>query len=139
MASGIYNRFKADLMEGELDLNAPGDTIKVQLHTSTYTPNADHNVTSDLTNEVAATGGYATGGATLAGQTVTQNDASDWAYLDGTDTTWSASTITARYAVLVDVTNTNSLICWIDFATDKSSSGGDFTIQWDAAGIVRVA
>jgi len=138
MASGIYNRFKYDVMVGNLALNA-SDTINVQLHTSTYTPDADHNVIGDLTNEVAAAGGYSTGGAALGSPTITEDDANDVAFLDGVDTTWSTSTITARYAVIIDVTNTNSLIAWIDFTEDKSSSGGDFTIQWDATGIVEIA
>ena len=138
MASGVYNRFKYDAMVGNLALNA-SDTINIQLHTSTYTPNADHNVIGDLTNEVAAGGGYSTGGAALSTPTITQDDTNDVAYLDGVNTTWSTSTITARYAVVVDVTNTNSLICWIDFGSDKSSSGGDFTIQWDTTGIVEIA
>lgn len=138
MASIVYNRCKADLAQGELDLDTLGDTLNVQLHTSTYTPNADHNTTADLTNEVSGTG-YTAGGATLANQAITQDDTNDRAYLDADDVTWSSSTITARYAVVVDVTNSNSLVCLIDFATDQSSSSGNFVLSWSSDGIMRLA
>jgi hypothetical protein len=56
--------------------------------------------------------------------------------------TWAASTITARYAVVADTTPgtaaTNPLICYVDFGADVTSSGGNFTITWDADGIFTV-
>jgi hypothetical protein len=56
---------------------------------------------------------------------------------------WTSSTITARYAVVYDSTPgtdaTRPLICYIDFGADVISSGGSFTIAWDAAGIISVA
>lgn len=135
MANLIYNRFLANLMNKEVDLEA--DVIKVQLHTSSYTPAATHNVKSDLTNEVANGNGYTTGGATLANKSVTQGATT---YLDADDTTWSSSSITARYAVLVDDTLTNDdLICCFDFGQDYTSTNGNFTIQWNASGLITLA
>jgi hypothetical protein len=49
-------------------------------------------------------------------------------------TTWSASTITARYAVIYKVgagASTSPLICYIDFGENKSSDGDNFIIDWD--------
>lgn len=55
------------------------DSIKVTLHTSTYSPNLDtHAYVSDLTNELAASGGYSTGGVTLTSPTVTYTAANSW-------------------------------------------------------------
>lgn len=134
MANTVYNRFKANLMNKEIDLE--GDTIKVMLTTSSYTPAATHNVKTDVTNEVSGTG-YTAGGATLSGKAVTQAATTKW---DATDVTWSSSTITARYAVIWDDTiATDDLLICLDFGSDKTSSGGDFTIQFDAAGIVTIA
>lgn len=134
MANTVYNRFKANLMNKEIDLE--GDTIKVMLTTSSYTPAATHNVKGDVTNEVSGTG-YTAGGATLSGKAVTQAATTKW---DATDVTWSSSTITARYAVIWDDTiATDDLLICLDFGSDKTSSGGDFTIQFDAAGIVTIA
>lgn len=134
MANVIYNRFKANLMNKETDLEA--DTIKVMLTTSAYTPTATHNVKTDITNEVSGTG-YTAGGAALASKTVTQAATTAW---DAADLTWASSTITARVAVIYDDTMTNKdLICAFDFGSDQSSSGGNFTLQWNASGIITLA
>lgn len=134
MANILYNRCKANLMNKEIDLEA--DAIKIMLTTSSYTPAVTHNVKTDVTNEVTGTG-YTAGGATLASKAVTQAATTKW---DAADVTWSTSTITARYAVIYDDTHaTDDLILCLDFGSDKSSSGADFTIQFDAAGILTLA
>lgn len=119
------------------------DTIKVSLHTSSYTPDQDaHDYADDLTNEVANGNGYTTGGATLGSPSITYTGASNVLKLDGADVTWSSSTITARYAVIYDATpgtaGTNPLIAYVDFGADVSSTNSNFTITWDAAGIATV-
>lgn len=136
MASIVFNRFKADLAQGELDLDTAGHEIKVALITAAYTPNADHNTFSQVSGSEVVGAGYTAGGATLASQTVTQDDANDRMIFDGADVTWSASTITARYACVYSVTNAGSLICLVDFGENKSSDNGDFTIQWNVNGIL---
>ena len=138
MASGVYNTFKYRNLTKAVDVDTGGDTLKVQLHTSNYTPDADHVTTANLTAEVVGSG-YSVGGATLTNQAVTQDNTNDRAYLDADDVTWASSSITARYAVVVDTTVSNSLVCWIDFASNKVSSSGDFKIQWAAGGILRLA
>lgn len=135
MASGIYNRFKANLMNKEVDLEA--DTIKVALLDSNHSFSATDNVWADVsTNEISGTG-YTTGGATLSGAAVTQASTTK---LDGEDTFWNSSTFTAAHAVLYDDTLTNNdLICSFDFGGDQSISSGKFTIQWHADGIITLA
>lgn len=138
MANAVYNRFKREIANGGIDLDT--DTIKVALVTSSYTPNVDTHVSfADITNEVVGTG-YTAGGQALANKTVTQDNTNDRGVFDADDTTWSTSTITARAAVLYKDTGTPStsyLICYKDFSTDKTSTAGPFTIQWDATGILR--
>jgi len=138
MASFFYNRFKADLLQGDIDLDTGADVVKVQLHTSSYTPDKDHNVVGDLSNELANGNGYATGGATLANQVVVEDDTNDLASSDADDTTWTTLTGTFRYAILVDVTNTNSLICCIDFESNVSRTATDLTLRWNSSGILTV-
>ena len=135
----VYNRLKADLLQGNVDLDTGGDTIKVQLHTSSYTPDVDHGTNGDLSNEVANGNGYTTGGATLANQSITQDDANDRAYLDADNTEWTSSSFTARYAVVVDTTTSNSLIGYIDFGTNVSVTSSTFTITWSSDGILRLS
>lgn len=47
------------------------DDVKIRLHTNAYTPDLDaHEVVGDLTNEVAAGGGYTAGGVALGTKTI---------------------------------------------------------------------
>lgn len=136
MASGIYNRFKANLMNKVIDLEA--DTIKCMLLDDSHAFNAAHTVIGDVNaNELAAAGGYSTGGATLAGKGVTEAATTKW---DATDTAWADATFTAYHAVLWDDTiATDDLICSIDFGGAKTVAAGTFTIQWHADGIITLA
>ena len=133
MASVFYDNAKKNLWNGTVDLAA--DTIKVALVTSSYSPSltADEFF-DDVTNEVTGTG-YTAGGATLSGQAVTADTVSHRGKFTANNVTWSSSTITAAGAVIYKSTGTAStspLIGYIDFGGNKSSSAGNFTIQWDA-------
>lgn len=139
MADVIYSNLPKHLMNANISLES--DTIKVALVTSSYTPDQDaHEFFDDITNEVTGTG-YTAGGATLASKTVTADTANNAGVFDAANVTWSTSTITARGAVVYKSTGTAStspLIEYIDFGIDKISSGADFTITWDAAGIFKI-
>jgi hypothetical protein len=141
MASKLYGQFLSQALNKEIDFDS--DTIKVALLTNAYTPDQDaHNYYDDVVaNEVTGTG-YTAGGSTLANKTNTYNSATNVIVLDADDVTWSSSTITARYAVIYDATPatnaTKPLIGYVDFGSDQSSSNGNFTITWDATGIVRI-
>lgn len=141
MASKLYGQFLSQALNKEIDWDT--DTIKVALLTNAYTPDQDaHNYFDDVVaNEVTGTG-YTAGGLTLSNKTNTYNSATNVIVLDADDVTWSSSTITARYAVIYDAspaTNaTRPLIGYVDFGSDQSSSNGNFTITWDATGIVRI-
>lgn len=141
MASVIYNSFKLKLIDSSTKINLAGDTIKVALVTSSYTPVIDsHDFFDDITNEVSGTG-YSAGGATLASLSVTQDNTDDESVFDAADTTWTTSTITARAAIIYKSTGTPStspLIAYIDFGTDKTSDGGTFQITWNSEGILNI-
>jgi hypothetical protein len=141
MPSKLYGQFLSQALNKEIDWDT--DTIKVALLTNAYTPDQDaHNYLDDVVaNEVSGTG-YTAGGNTLANKTNAYNAGTNVIVLDADDTTWSSSTITARYAVVYDATPatnaTKPLIGYVDFGSDQSSSNGNFTITWDATGIVRI-
>ena len=141
MPSKLYGQFLQQALNKEIDWDT--DTIKVALLSNSYTPDQDaHNYFDDVVSfEVTGTG-YTQGGNTLANKTNTYNSATNVIVLDADDTTWSSSTITARYAVVYDATPatnaTRPLIGYVDFGSDQSSSNGNFTITWDATGIVRI-
>lgn len=140
MPSKLYGNFLLKALNKEVDFDT--DTIKVALLSSSYTPDQDaHDYLNDVsTYEVSGTG-YTAGGNTLGSKTATYDSANNVIVLDAADTTWSSSTITARYAVVYDSTgtaSTSALIGFVDFGSDQSSTNGNFTITWDSTGIVRI-
>ena len=133
MSSGIYSRFKANLMNKVVDLE--GDTIKVTLYDNSHSFTAsDTDYTTD--NELATTGGYTQGGKTLASKAVTEAATTKW---DAADVAWTSATFTAYHAVIYDSTAGNDLIASIDFGGAKVVAAGTFTIQFDSAGIITLA
>jgi len=134
------------------------DTFNIAMFTSSRT-DANEDLTGyTATNEVTGTA-YSAGGAALASVTLGLSDNSSsvpTAFLDFADTTWSTSTISgARCAMIYnstlstagtggDVTHSaDPTVCVLDFGGDKSSSAGDFTIQYPANdannAIIRIA
>lgn len=103
MAAGtftLYNTVAELIADGTLDLDT--HTFKMQLHTSSYTPNAAHDELADLTNEVSNANGYTTGGITLT--TVAWSQTGGVATFTSDPVEWTASSagITARYYVIID-------------------------------------
>lgn len=141
MASKMYGNFLLKALNKEVDWDS--DTIKIALVGSAYTPNQDsHDYWDDVVaNEVTGTG-YTAGGLTLGSKTATYDSASNVVILDAADAVWASSTITARYAVIYDdsgATNAQKvLVGYIDFGSDQSSTNGNFTVTFDATGIVRI-
>ncbi len=132
----LYSNFPHLLLEDALAGSILSQTIKVALCTSSYTPNQNsHDYFDDITNEVVATG-YTAGGATLGTKTMTVSTTT--ATFDAADTTWTSSTIIARYAILYYASGTPAtslLIGYWDFDGDKSSDVGTFKLTWNASGL----
>lgn len=133
--------FKIQLLNGLQNFSA--DTFKIALYTSSAT--LDANTTAYSTsNEVASTGNYTAGGNTLSVTTTPTNGGlGTTAYIDFADTTWSAATITARGALIYNNSQSNAAVAVLDFGSDKTSTDGDFTVQFPAAtnttAIIRIA
>lgn len=141
MAGKLYGSVIAKAFNKEIDFDS--DSIKVALVSSAYTPAQDtHDYWDDVVAfEVSGTG-YTAGGQALTSKTVTYDSASNTTILDGADSVWAGSTVTARYAVVYDdsgATNgQKALIGYQDMGSDQSSTNGNFTVQWDSTGIVRI-
>jgi len=136
MASGMYNRFKANLMNKEIDLEA--DTIKIILLDDSHAFAAADNVIGDVDgNELPTAGGYTQKTKALAGKAVTQGASTKW---DANDVEWADATFSAWHAVPYDDTiGTDDLICSIDFGGEKQVTAGIFKIQWHVNGIITLA
>lgn len=141
MASKLYGSFLLRALDKQVDWDT--DDIKVALVESTYTPNQDvHASWADVVANEASGTGYTAGGASLTTKTAAYDGASNTVTLNADDVTWANSTITARYAVVYDAAGATdadrTLIGYVDFGSNQSSSNGNFTIAWDATGIVRL-
>ncbi len=116
--------FKKELYEAVHNLST--NTLKIAL----YTGNADLNEDTTVyttSNEVVASG-YTAGGNTLTGVTISSSDYT--AYVNFANTSWTAA-ITARCALIYNVTQGNKSIAVIDFGSDKTSTT-TFTITMPA-------
>ena len=117
---------KADFLGGVIDLDT--DVMKIALYTSSATLDATTTVYS-ATNEVVGDG-YTAGGNTLTGATISTSGTT--AFVDFSDTTWTTATITARGALIYDSSKSDKAVAVLDFGADKTSTAGDFTVQFPA-------
>jgi len=139
---GIHN-FTNGSGGGTTTTTGTGNVFKIALYTSSASLSATTTAYS-TSNEVSGTN-YTAGGNTLTN--VTPTTSSTTALTDFADTTWSSSTITARGALIYNSSTTagtaDRAIVVLDFGADKTSTSGDFTIQFPAAGastaIIRIA
>ena len=118
--------FKKELYQGIHDLTT--DTLKIAL----YTANADLNEATTVyttTNEVTG-GGYTAGGVVLTGTTI--NSDGYTAYVNFNNAAFSAS-VTARCALIYNVTQSNKAIAVLDFGSDKTSASFLITMPANTA------
>jgi hypothetical protein len=142
ITQAMCTSFKVALLNGEMDFsNDTSQVFKIALFTSAATLDASTTAYS-TTNEVTGTG-YTAGGNTL---TISANPASSGttAFLDFADTTWTDATITARGALIYKADGvTDPAVAVLDFGADKTSTAGDFQVQFPTAdatnAIVRIA
>jgi hypothetical protein len=107
--------FKKELYQAVHNLST--DTLKIALYTGNADLNADTTVYT-TTNEVVASG-YTAGGNTLTGVAISSSGST--AYVNWANTSWTAA-ITARCALIYNVTQGNKSIAVIDFGADKTST-----------------
>ena len=119
----MCSSFKQQLFLAQHDLST--DVIKIALYTSASSIGPDTTVYSTA-DEVVGTG-YVAGGNTLTGVTVLLSGTT--AYVDFADSTWAASAITARGALLYNSSKSNKAVAVLDFGADKTSTGTPFVIQ----------
>ena len=115
--------FKKELYTAVHNLST--DTLKIALYTAAVDLNESTTVYS-ATNEVTGTG-YVAGGVALTGVTISSSGYT--AYVDFADVVFNAS-VTARCALIYNVTQGNKSIAVLDFGSDKTST--NFTITMPA-------
>ena len=140
ISQAMVTSFKKALLDGEMDFSSnTSQTFKIALFTSSATLGAATTAYS-TTNEVSGTG-YTAGGNTFT--VVAPTTSGTTAFLDFANTTWATATITARGALIYQSGGTNPAVAVLDFGADKTSTAGDFTIQFPTAdasnAIIRIA
>jgi len=141
ITQAMCTSFKVELLTGTHDFtNSTGDTFKLALYTSSATLDASTTAYT-VTNEASGTG-YSAGGGTLTNVTPTSSGTT--AFTDFADLTFSSATITARGCLIYNDTEAGDpAVAVLDFGGDKTSTNGDFTIQFPTAdasnAIIRIA
>lgn len=152
MAAGawqVYGLALEKIFEGSIPLDESGTPrYRMTLVTSSYTPsvNADDAWNDISTNEVANGNGYTTHGKLL---TCTVTHSSGTVTFDCDDQSWTSSTITAKYAVIVEDADANGAlattdvpICYCDLESgggSVSTTNGTFAVTINASGVFTVA
>lgn len=135
ITNAMCTSFKKELLEGKHNFRSSGGhTFKVALFKSSAS--LDAATTSYTTTEEVTGVGYTAGGKTLT--QVSPTSSGTTAFLDFSDVTWTASTLTANGALVYNTTtdngtSTTNAVCVLAFGGDKTSVNGDFIIQFPTA------
>lgn len=126
-----------NVLEANIDIEG-ATTLRLSLHTSTYSPNLNtQDFQDDLTNEVAGGTGYSV--ATLTNVTLSHDATTDQIRLDFDDVQWTFSSDTSwRYGVVwintAGAASTDPLLLLLDWGSTQTVQGV-YTITLDSTGI----
>jgi hypothetical protein len=149
ITQAMATSFKVEILDGihnfgtgVIRASTAADVFKLALYTSSATL-SDTTTAYSSTDEVSSSGtNYTAGGLTL---TISQipTSTSTTAFLDFDDLTFPSATITANGALIYNETQSNKAVAVLAFGGDKTSTAGNFTIQFPAAAastaILRIA
>lgn len=143
ITTALCNTFKQELLGGIHDLDT--DVIKLALIKATPTGSygaGTTNYTNVTANSDEASGtGYTAGGQALDSATITLSGST--AFVDFADEVIVTATVSADGCIIYNSSKANRAIAVIDFGGTKTSTNGDFTIQFPTAdasnAIIRIA
>jgi hypothetical protein len=149
ITQAMVTSFKVEILDGVHNFgtgvvraSTAADVFKIALYTSSATLSAATTAYT-TTDEVSSSGtNYTAGGQTLTvSQVPTSTGTTAW--LDFDDITWASATLTANGALIYNATQSNKAVAVLAFGADKTSTAGNFTIQFPAANsttaILRIA
>jgi len=140
ITQAMCTSFKKELLEGVHNFkNSGGSTFKLALFTSSATLGA--STTAYATSNEATGTNYTAGGAALT--RVDPSSSGTTALTDFADLTFSTATVTANGALIYNSSASDKAVIVLAFGGDKTSTAGDFTIQFPTAdasnAIIRIA
>jgi uncharacterized protein (DUF1684 family) len=132
MANIVPDSFKQQLFLGTHNFStSAGNTFQLALYSTVSGFTASGTTAYTTTNEASGTG-YSAGGLALTNTAVSVAD--NIAFVDFSDVTFSTATITASAALIYNTTVAGTpAVVVLDFGGDKTSTNGDFTIQFPDA------
>ena len=149
ISQAMVTSFKVEILDGVHNFgvgvvraSTAADTFKLALYTSSATLGAATTAYTTL-DEVSSSGtNYPAGGLTLTISQVPTSTGTT-AFLDFDDLTFPSATLTANGALIYNATQSNKAVAVLAFGGDKTSTAGNFTIQFPAAAastaILRIA
>jgi len=130
ITSTLTTSFKKELLEAKHNfLASGGNSFKLALYTSSATMGA--TTTAYSTSQEASGTNYTAGGNALTNNGVAV--ASNIAYVDFADLTFSSVTLTAVGALIYKSGGSNNAVLVLDFGGSKTATNGDFVIQFPTA------
>ena len=140
ITQAMCTSFKKELLEGVHNFkNSGGSTFKLALFTSSAS--LDAATTAYSTSNEASGTNYTAGGLALT--RVDPSSSGTTALTDFSDLTFSTATVTANGAVIYNSSASDKAVIVLAFGGDKTSTAGDFTIQFPTAdasnAIIRIA
>ncbi len=141
ISTAMCTSFKKEVLEAKHNfLASGGNSFKLALYTSSASLGAATTAYS-ATNETSGTN-YTAGGAALTN--VDPSSSGTTGFTDFADLTFSNVTVTANGALIYnDTASGDPAVCSLAFGGDKTSTAGDFTIQFPTAdasnAIIRIA
>ena len=130
MANIVPDSFKQELFTAVHNFSTvAGNTFKLALYT-TVTGFSASTTNYIITNETSGTG-YSASGTTLVNSTVTV--AQNVSFISFNNATFSTATLTASCCLIYNTTQSSKAVVVLDFGGSKTSTNGDFTIQFPTA------
>ena len=143
ITTAMCTSFKSELLGGTHDLDT--HTLKIALikasPSGTYgAATTNYSNVTGASDEASGTN-YSAGGQNLDGAAITVSGTT--AIVDFTDEVFASATVSADGCIIYNSSASNKAICVIDFGGTKTSTNGDFTIQFPTAdasnAIIRIA
>ena len=142
----VYGAAIEGIAKGNIDLD--GSTFVAVLVGAGYTPaNDTHSTWADVSaNELSTGNGYTAGGVALSSVTVNRSGAT--VTFDAADISWTSSTLTAKYVVVVrragaSLASGDLLLGYAELETGGagtvSTTNGTLAVNWNASGLFTIA
>ena len=131
MANIVPDSFKQELFTATHNFSTvAGNTFYLSLYT-TVTGFSASTTNYITTNEASGTG-YTAGGTSL-GLASTCTVAQNISFISYNNATFSTATLTASCCLIYNTTQSKKAVVVLDFNGSKTSTNGDFTIQFPTA------